>query len=237
MAEKQEKPGFFAEILGFMGCGNCDTDRSRMESADSRNGQYISPNPMARPLNDSRSIPTGLSTSPTARSRMESADTPNGRGISPNPMARPLNDSHSIPTRLSTSPTARSRGSNLDDALSLAEKEKRVSLTFAKDAASLPSITNFRKESSTTTSRDTSPTAAARPQKSYGDIKLEHLKLERQQSPPAKTLFKAQWKSFGPFGCLADHTMNECINLMKVCYPSALTRNLESHTDCTYMTL
>ena len=137
---------------------------------------------------------TRLSTSPTARSRMESADTRNGRGISPNPMARPLKDSLSIPTRLSTSPTARSRSSN------------------------------------------TSPTAVARPQQSYGDLKLEHLKLERQQSPPAKTLFKAQWKSFGLFGCLADHTMNECINLMKVCYPSALTLNLVSHTDCTYMT-
>ena len=195
MAEKQEMPGFLAEILWFIGCG--DIDRSRMESADSRNG----------------------------------------RCISPNPMARTLNDCHSIPTGLSTSPTARSRGSNLDDALSLAEKEKRVSLSFAKDAASLPSITNFRKESSTTTSRDTSPTAAARPQKSYGDIKLEHLKLERQQSPPAKTLFKAQWKSFGPFGCLADHTMNECINLMQVCYASALMRNFVSHPDCKYMTL
>ena len=158
-----------------------------------------------------------LSTSPTARSRMESADTRNGRGISPNPMARPLKDSHSIPTRLSTSPTARSRGSNLDDTLSLADKEKRVSLTFGQNSASLNSVTNFRGESSTTASRDTSATAAARPQKNYGNLKLEHLKLERQQSAPAKTLFKAEWKSFGLFGCLADHTMNECINLMKVC--------------------
>jgi len=159
-----------------------------------------------------------LSTSPTARSRMESAGTPNGRGISPNPMARP-------------------RGSNLDDTLSLAEKEKRVSLTFGQNSASLPSLRNFRKESSTTTSRDTSPTAAARPQKSYADVKLEHLKHEQQQSGGAKTLFKAEWKSFGLFGCLADHTMNECINLMRVCQASALTRNLVSHTDCTCMTL
>jgi len=169
-----------------------------------------------------------LSTSPTARSRMESAGTPNGRGISPNPMARPLKDSHSIPTRLSTSPTARSRGSNLDDTLSLAENEKRVSLTTGQNSASLPSLRNFRKESSTTISRDTSPTAAARPQKSYADVKLEHLKLQGQQSGAAKTLFKAEWKSFGLFGCLADHTMNECINLMTVCWALALTRNLVS---------
>ena len=148
---------------------------------------------------------------------MEPADSKNGRCISPNPMARPLKDSHSIPTRLSTSPTAHSRGSNLDDTLSLADKEKRVSLTFGQNSASLNSVTNFPKESSTTASRDTSATAAARPQKSYGDLKLEHLKLGGQQSAPAKTLFKAEWKSFGLFGCLADHTMNECINLMRVC--------------------
>jgi len=59
--------------------------------------------------------------------------------------------------------------------------------------------------------RDTSPTAVARPPLSYGD-----LKLQRPDMAP-KTLFKAEWKSFGLFGCHADHTMNECINLMTVC--------------------
>jgi hypothetical protein len=126
------------------------------------------------------------------RSTTEEAPTPNGRGISPTAMAQSRNDSHSTsPTRLSSS--------------RLAENHF------------LPSVTNFHKESSTTTSWNTSPTAVARPQKSYGDFKHENLKLERQQSAPAKTLFASEWKSFGLFGCLADHTMNECINLMKVC--------------------
>jgi hypothetical protein len=70
-----------------------------------------------------------------------------------------------------------------------------------------------RNESPTPNGRGVSPTAVARPPLSFSDLKLQ--RTDHAIAP--KTLFKAEWKSFGLFGCLADHTMNECINLMRVC--------------------
>ena len=138
------------------------------------------------------------------------------------------------PTRLSTSPTARSR----NEKESLTPNGRGISPTAMARPHSSHSTSptrlgtsptvRSRNESSTPNGRGVSPTAVARPPLSYSDLKLQRM----DHAIAAKTLFKAEWKSFGLFGCLADHTMNECINLMKVCYPSALTLNLVSHTDC-----
>jgi hypothetical protein len=126
------------------------------------------------------------------------------------------------------------------------KKELSYSFTVAKDRQVRISALRLsgneqwerrsRKESPTPNGRSISPTALARPSLSYGDSKLKRLEASLDDQPP-QTLFKAEWKRFGLFDCLADHTMNECINLMRVCQASALTRNLVSHTDCTFMTL
>jgi hypothetical protein len=116
-------------------------------------------------------------------------------------------------TRLSTSPTARSRMESADtpNGRGISPTAMARPLNGSHPTSPTRLSTSPTRRASAPSVRDTSPTAVARPPLSYGD-----LKLQRPDMVP-KTLFKAEWKSFGLFGCLADHTMNECINLMKVC--------------------